>query len=62
MVPSSYGEHKGGFTTKNYDASGTPKYAEDKAKFKRKWKEPFVISFWRRVIRNMREQVHADSD
>jgi GT2 family glycosyltransferase len=51
MVPSSFVEHKGGYTTKNYDASGTPQYDEDKARFTKKWKEPFMVSFGKRVIR-----------
>jgi len=57
MVPSSYVEHRGGYTTKNYDASGTVMYADDKAKFKRKWRKPFIISLWERVLRYVRSRL-----
>ena len=40
MVPRSFVEHIGGFTTKQVDPSGTSKYADDKAKFIRKWGSP----------------------
>jgi len=44
MVPTSFVEHLGGYTTKNHDASHTLKYAEDKKKFVRKWGRPSLIS------------------
>lgn len=45
MVPYSFVEHIGGYTTKNYDASKTIKYAEDKIKFTKKWKQPYIERF-----------------
>jgi len=39
MVPSSWVEHYGGYTTKNYDASGTVQYAADMEKYKKKWRD-----------------------
>lgn len=51
MVPSSYVGHKGGYTTGIYDASGTPKYIEDKMRFTKKWKEPAIVSLLKKPIR-----------
>ena len=42
MVPASLVEHRGGYTTKVYDASKTEKYQVDKIKFLKKWKRSFV--------------------
>lgn len=44
MVPTSFVEHIGGFTTKQPDPSRTSKYAHDKAKFIRKWGSPSPMS------------------
>jgi GT2 family glycosyltransferase len=41
MIPSSFVEHIGGYTTGIYDASKTEKYAEGKLKFEKKWKQSF---------------------
>lgn len=38
MIPTSFVEHLGGYTTGTYDASRTTKYKEDKTKFIKKWK------------------------
>lgn len=46
MVPASFVEHLGGYTTKVSDASITPKYAADKDKFLKKWKKPL----WKKII------------
>ncbi len=51
MVPSSYVEHKGGYSTGIYDASGTPKYNEDKIRFSRKWKGLAIVSLLKKPIR-----------
>jgi GT2 family glycosyltransferase len=50
MVPSSFVEHLGGYTTGTYDGSQTDKYKEDKAKFIKKWKQ----SFWYATKRKLR--------
>jgi GT2 family glycosyltransferase len=43
MVPNSFVEHLGGYTTKNYDASKSIKYAEDKIKFEKKWRHSTAL-------------------
>lgn len=37
MVPSSFVEHHGGYTTGRYDASGTPEYVRDREAYLKKW-------------------------
>ena len=50
MVPASFVEHIGGYTTGNPDASHTAKYAEDKNKFLKKWKKSKPGSIKHRLI------------
>jgi GT2 family glycosyltransferase len=53
MVPHSFVEHIGGYTTKNHDASGTSKYAYDKAKLLKKWGKPSRINKLLSYIKRM---------
>jgi GT2 family glycosyltransferase len=53
MVPSSFVEHLGGYTTGSYDASQTEKYKEDKEKFSKKWQH----SLWH-VAKNKLKRVY----
>ena len=53
MVPSSFVEHYGGYTTRNYDATGTPEYDRDKETFKKKWGDTTLRSFLHGVARNI---------
>ena len=50
MVPASFVEHNGGYTTKIYDASKTSKYAEDKIKFVKKWRKSSSFILKKKLI------------
>ena len=59
MVPSSYVEHLGGYTTKKYDAVGTPEYERDKERYKAKWGDTRFRSFLYAVASNIRRRISS---
>lgn len=56
MVPNSFVEHIGGYTTKNRDASHTSKYADDKAKLIKKWGESSQMN---RLLSHIKRIIYA---
>ena len=56
MVPNSFVEHIGGYTTKNRDASHTSKYTLDKAKLIKKWGKPSQMN---RLLSNIKRIAYA---
>ena len=53
MVPGSFVGHIGGYTTGQYDASGTPEYARDRDRYLQKWGPPKRTKPLRALIRRL---------
>jgi hypothetical protein len=60
MVPSSWVEHRGGYTTENYDASGTPGYLKDLKRYRKKWHITRFQVFIHHMITKIARWVKSD--